>query len=284
MDLEKLRNSFFDIADIFAERQKGDDNCVFERKLPRSTEALILFTDSTAIYSQQNRTPLHVPHGALVYLPRGSVYTIRSHSINGKDSLGTMYFSFLLYRNELYMTDANGAVTENSLIDLGTKEVTIIDFRPKLYEHLFAELIDTYNDAKAIPLALHRCAYAIFEALIKNCDMKQNKKFDYDLLKKVMSFLTDSKTCAESIKKIASRCYVSVSYLEKQFKKYTGITPNEYRMEIMLTKAQTLLINTRKPINVIADEVGFYDSAHMHKAFKAKLGVTPKEYVKIYGK
>lgn len=71
---------------------------------------------------------------------------------------------------------------------------------------------------------------------------------------------------------------VSKYYLSREFKKYTGFSPNDYLITLRINKAKYLLSNTTLPAIKIAHEVGIYDNNNFTNLFKRKTGMTPIQY------
>lgn len=71
---------------------------------------------------------------------------------------------------------------------------------------------------------------------------------------------------------------VSKYYLSREFKKYTGFSPNDYLITLRVNKAKSLLTSTTLPAVKIAHEVGIYDSNNFTNLFKRKTGMTPIQY------
>ena len=67
-------------------------------------------------------------------------------------------------------------------------------------------------------------------------------------------------------------------YISKLLKDRRGITLHQYVLSFRFKRAAELLANTDKPIADIADAAGFTDAPYFSKTFKARFGVTPKEY------
>lgn len=70
------------------------------------------------------------------------------------------------------------------------------------------------------------------------------------------------------------------SYIER-FKAATGTSPKRFITERRISVAKDLLTTTRTPIVKIAEEVGFYDTAHFSKCFTAAVGISPTEFRRI---
>ena len=53
------------------------------------------------------------------------------------------------------------------------------------------------------------------------------------------------------------------------------MTPCAYLLEKRIEQARMMLLDSSKPIKAIASECGFSDQAHMTRAFRRKLNLTP---------
>lgn len=67
-------------------------------------------------------------------------------------------------------------------------------------------------------------------------------------------------------------------YLQKLFKKYTGVTPNEYLIRTRMLHVKELLYSTDEPISRIALDVGFNNLGHFIELFKSREGVSPSVF------
>ncbi len=79
-----------------------------------------------------------------------------------------------------------------------------------------------------------------------------------------------------SVDSLAGACNISVSALERRFKKHLKKTPHQYINEVRLDNARQMLLETDKPIGTIALETGFADHSHFTRAFTGKFGVAPR--------
>ena len=78
-----------------------------------------------------------------------------------------------------------------------------------------------------------------------------------------------------SVESLASANNISVSALEKRFKKHLKKTPHQYLNDVRLDNARRLLFETAKSIGTIAHETGFSDHSHFTRAFTKRFGVNP---------
>jgi AraC-like DNA-binding protein len=79
-----------------------------------------------------------------------------------------------------------------------------------------------------------------------------------------------------SVASLAGACNISVSALERRFKKHLNKTPHQYINDVRLDNARRMLLETDKPIGRIALETGFADHSHFTRAFSRKFGVSPR--------
>ncbi len=284
MDFERLYNNFFIISNLFAERQIGNKKEFFERKEPRPADALLLLTESTAIYGQERKDPLYIPRGALVYIPKGSIYTVENYSVDKNDKVKVMIFDFTLHPCDVSKSDEGELMVDansNDYLSLGTNEITVVDLRPKIYERLFSSLIDNYEaylNNQASMVSVYSAAYSIFEALIKNQHSQATNNSAASIVDVAMKYLSSTGPNEKSIQEIAKLCCVSISGLEKSFKSITGMSPIEYRLDCKILQAKTMIADKKLSIAEIANKLGFCDSGYLCRTFKKKIGMTPKQY------
>jgi AraC-like DNA-binding protein len=81
-------------------------------------------------------------------------------------------------------------------------------------------------------------------------------------------------------RKLSAEHHVSYSYLRKMFKKYTGISPGQYQLQLRIMYAKELIISTDKSIKEICYETGFQSIHYFSSLFKQKTGISPSEFRK----
>lgn len=85
-----------------------------------------------------------------------------------------------------------------------------------------------------------------------------------------------------SLESIADSFHMSVYYLARQFKRYTGFTPNTYILSCRMGEAQRRLIFTDDSISEIARRCGYENLSYFYASFRKRVGCTPKEYKTMY--
>ncbi len=90
-----------------------------------------------------------------------------------------------------------------------------------------------------------------------------------------ISYITEHFASKLSVDAIARACNISISALERRFRKHLGKTPRQYINEVRLDHARRLLVETEKPIGTIALETGFSDHSHFTRAYASAFSQTP---------
>ena len=81
---------------------------------------------------------------------------------------------------------------------------------------------------------------------------------------------------------LCNRAYMSRGTFTKTFKEVTGITSKDFILSSRLSNAAGLLIFTDKKLDEIADDVGFYDSSYLTRAFRKMYMMSPMQYREVF--
>lgn len=76
---------------------------------------------------------------------------------------------------------------------------------------------------------------------------------------------------------LSSGYNIGYSYFRKMFKKYTGVAPHQYHLELKIMRAKELLLSTDKTVKEISFELGFQSIHYFSRLFKKKVGINPTE-------
>lgn len=68
---------------------------------------------------------------------------------------------------------------------------------------------------------------------------------------------------------------VSPSSLASAFRRYLHLSVGEFLLEIRLQHARTAILHSAEPLSSVAVSCGFYDQAHLTRAFRRRYGITP---------
>lgn len=81
-----------------------------------------------------------------------------------------------------------------------------------------------------------------------------------------------------TVKYCSEQIGMSANYMSDLLKKETGRNAQDHIHSYVIEKAKNILLNTNDTISQVAYGLGFDYSQHFSKIFKAKTGMSPKEY------
>lgn len=164
---------------------------------------------------------------------------------------------------------------------LGNKWYTFISAGPHC-EHVFGELYESslYMDLEFIRLK-------VLELLMLLVRIPQNEnKVDYysssqaRMVERLRDQILKRQEDYVSLQQIARENNISVSYLEKLFKKIYGVSIYRYIKEYRLEQAAVELTHSAKTITQISEKIGYENSSKFSECFKKRYGLTPSMYRK----
>lgn len=106
----------------------------------------------------------------------------------------------------------------------------------------------------------------------------QNKKGNLTVSQAIY-YLEHTKSINPSLAEIAEEVHVNPIYLQRIFKKTTGVSPRQYLLNKKITQAKNLLLISKKTYAEIALVSGFSSQSYFNYIFKREVGMTPSEYV-----
>jgi AraC-like DNA-binding protein len=109
----------------------------------------------------------------------------------------------------------------------------------------------------------------------------QQERFSADSeerIGRVLSYLHEHYREDVSIATLLRVAALSRSSLHRLFRIQTGMTIGEYVIQLRVGNACALLMNSRTPIALIADQVGYRNLANFNRRFKAVKKLTPRAF------
>ena len=107
---------------------------------------------------------------------------------------------------------------------------------------------------------------------------------DKDFCIKVFHFIESHFSENITSEKVSLELGFNQSYFCRLFKKNFGMRFTDFLTDYRLDRAKKLLENTTASITEISQKTGFCDTSYFSKVFKARTGITPKEYRKTVTK
>ncbi len=150
--------------------------------------------------------------------------------------------------------------------------------------HTFHTLIDTVKKAapgyhQLISGSALQILSLVYTASVYK---KENISDSLQYISKAKFILQEALERDINMTQIAKQLAVSYSKFRKDFKKVTGLSPNQYHLELRLSKAAELLRASTLSVNEIADQTGFETLFYFSRIFKKKYARSPKSYRNFY--
>lgn len=198
--------------------------------------------------------------GDIFFLPKGGEYTIGNSPLSKQAEFLIVDFDTDSFDINSSPIPPFGVFHDEVGVYLTLLENAVFFYQKGGYNHLMA----------------HAAVYQLMHVFISMHHEPSESKF-IEEAKNVLSGDNDY-----SIEEIAHMLFISGSNFRKKFKKSTGKTPAEYRMEKRIERAKSLLQSKEHSISEIALLCQFYDPSHFYKVFEKETGCTPKEYRKRF--
>jgi AraC-like DNA-binding protein len=90
--------------------------------------------------------------------------------------------------------------------------------------------------------------------------------------------MRENTAAAADVRGFAQKAGYSVDHFTRIFKKVFGIPPLEYLIDLRIKKAAQMLAGTSLGVSQIAAELGYRDKYFFSSQFKAKTGLSPREF------
>jgi len=105
---------------------------------------------------------------------------------------------------------------------------------------------------------------------------------DHPEMHRIIEFISGNFRGKVAIADMARAAGISISSVERLFRKMFGVTPLMYLRKTRLNAACRLLRQNGKALASIAEECGFNDQPGMTRAFRQELKITPHRYRQRY--
>lgn len=105
----------------------------------------------------------------------------------------------------------------------------------------------------------------------------------YDLVTRAIRYIHGHYHMPITIDAIAAALNCSPRHLGRLFRKSEiGQSPSDYLIQLRISKARELLVQTELSLQEVANEVGYQDGYHFSRMFKKVAGLSPMRYRKQY--
>lgn len=263
VSFEDLYSINVEITDIYAERQKWVKGVLFSRGVPRNTNAIILLNGCNGVYSdlKENGTSFFAPQNSIVCLPEGCDYSVLNNDCNLSDQ-DAYLIEFHIKKDGKPLSFAPYPFIINTMF-------------PGRLSHAIKEVVRTYEMPIKSPISILSSVCEVLSLLGKEKKV-QNK--DYYAISQAIKLIEKDPFDDISIEEIAAICKMSSSAFRRNFRKYAGKSPIQYRTDLRIKTMQFMLENSNITIEDMAELLGLNNIPYIYKMFKQNVGLTPCEY------
>ena len=243
------------------------------------------------------KLPTHRPRGRLdyqlLYIASGKGHFY----FNGKEtvvSAGNMviyhpkeeqrYYYYVSDHTEVYWVHFTGNNVTNLLRSYGLTNKKVFHCGSGAeYQNLFCSMIkelqmcqDGYEEMLEIYL---RQIFIKLQRHFKS-SLNSDNSHAFEEIDNAISYFCEHYNEPINIDDYAKQNFVSTSWLIRNFRLYTGITPKQFIMKKRIYNAEMLLQNQHYSINEIARIVGYDNPLYFSRIFQKTKGISPSEYRK----
>ncbi|HEY5585294.1 MAG TPA: AraC family transcriptional regulator [Ruminiclostridium sp.] len=125
----------------------------------------------------------------------------------------------------------------------------------------------------------------MYEILIKTANaalISKNESAANNYINKTKRYINLHYDMKLTVKDVSTYSNINEDYLNRIFKKNTGMSVIEYLTSVRVEKAKMLLKNTNIPIIDISDIVGISSRQYFNQVFKKVTGISPRKYRKSF--
>jgi len=177
------------------------------------------------------------------------------------------------------MSQAAFEITGESYLPYFTEQVVFHSELVPLLRELHLMIMQEEKDFRKEELFFFLLEQLIEEYADKNVPPQ---KFEQNAeIKTVCEFLKQNYMNTITLDDLGKLTGLSKYYLLRSFTKQIGISPYSYLITIRINKAKKLLERGTSPIDA-ALQTGFADQSHFSNFFKKQIGLTPKQYMRIF--
>lgn len=265
----ELFGTFFSLSHYAVHRLLIPGESMCDKRSGRATASVYYVVQGHASFDTPDGK-MSVKSGDMLYIPRRQRYT----------ALWTGEPDILFYGIDFgfeLKSEFGSVPGETGLYDSYRLQIvspTAFDDPHAAFDRLFR----LYSDPGTHGLEAVLEFYRFFSILLTGLDLQKVRHRD-NVTEKAAVYIEEHCTEEFYTEDLARLCGLSPSGFYTSFKKYTGLTPVEYKNNARIRLAQKLILQN-KSTDEIAETLGFSSAAYFRKVFKNVTGMLPSTYKK----
>lgn len=250
--MSKYENLVIECINVMRFSPKILNSEIISRKYP----SIVGVKTGKLIYTTDNYEVTELLTDDVIFLPKGSTYKYEMQSTN------------IIYQITFGTSDYLTEVLPKKLYKLNA-------FESSIFLKSFSQLEKAYNESN-----LHSQLITIskiYELLSYLIEGMLSEDYNRDVLPAI-EYIEQNYRSVFKINFLADLCNMSENTFRKKFKNALGITPIQYKNQLIMREACNLLKSENFNISETAYLLGFDTPYSFSKSFKKILGISPKEY------
>ena len=226
----------------------------------------------------------HVSALTLVFILPGQLHSIEQYEDE------TMEYENIIFDYSMLLSKKKDSVYEDFLKPLTHGKITVPTVFSQVYPY-FTDLVSPIDACDEIcktkpqgyQLFIKSMLFQFFFILDNRCrnlTTPKNNRKAIDKMKIILKYVENNYANKITISEIADVIGFSESHFMRYFKETMGTSFIEYLKDYRLTMASRLLQSSEDSILNISAEVGFDNLSYFNRSFKARYGITPRQYRK----
>lgn len=251
----------------------GYEECAADFRMPPHTRSEYLIhyiTKGEGIYICEGKSYPICANDLFIIFPSQLV----SYQTSSNNPLHFSWFAFTSEKAS-QLTTQMGFSMEHPVCKLHPK-YSIDDGIRSLGEYL--ESVGDCNEF-TVQSMLYSILSNIAESYNLSCNhTRENQTGLFEHIGKAKSYIKCNYIYPITVKDVVEHVGLERSYFSKIFHKYTGMTAQNYILNIRISRSKLLLERTDYTIKEICSYVGMKDEYYFSRAFKQSVGVSPSQY------
>ena len=145
---------------------------------------------------------------------------------------------------------------------------------------VFEEILTVVKKNLPVEDTMERCAMLVMKLLSRLCQHEARDQRIPDEAQALKRFIDSNYQQNLNMDDISSSIFRSNDYANKLFKRYFGVTPYAYYLDVKMANAKALLQRTNLSVKQIADRLGYKSDQYFSKQFHKYVGMTASQYRK----
>lgn len=220
--------------------------------------------------------------GDLFYCCGGKMY-----SLNAKSQTSLFFLNFDMTQSHNHITTPISTISVkppplpppiyDEIEDSDILNSHLVLHEASFFETYINAIVDEFNKKKFF--YREKSSSVLKDLLIELHRRKLKSSTNtYNIVNCAIDYINENYTRNITNAEIASTLGYHEYYLNRLFINHTGTSMHKYMLNLRLSEAKFLILNTNIPLSKIAEDVGFNNNTHFSNYFKKVYGLSPSKY------